>query len=88
MITASVMNPKLATRSFNKEDFNSFKDDFVPALEYSQEHSLQNNAIQLGGAAHIIWNDIFEKHWHYTRSFTDICQNELVSALQNHLFFS
>ena len=42
------LNPNLKTTSRTKKIFDSFKDDFVAALEYSREHSLQNNAIQLG----------------------------------------
>ena len=70
----------METTSRKKEVFICFKDDLVAALEYSREHSLQNNAIHLSGAAHIIWNEIFEKHWDFTGSFTDNCQNESVSA--------
>ena len=44
------------------EVFISFKDDLAAALEYSREHSLQNNVIHLDRAAHIIRNKIFEKY--------------------------
>ena len=30
--------------------------------------------------AQTIWNEIFEKHWHFTGSFNDNCQNESVSV--------
>ena len=75
------LNPNLEAASRKKQVFISFKDDLATALEYSQEHSLQNNATHLSRAAHIIRNEIFEKHWHFTGSFTDTCQNESVLAL-------
>ena len=72
--------PNLKTTSRKKKIFDSFKDDLAAVLEYSREHSLQNNAIYLSRVAHIIWNESFEKHWHFTGSFTDNCQNGSISA--------
>ena len=68
------LNPNLEAISRKKEVFISFKNGLVAALEYSQEHSLQNNAKQFSRAVHITQNNIFEKHWHFTSSFTDNCQ--------------
>ena len=34
--------------------------DLVAALEYSREHSLQDNAIHLSGVANIIWNEFLK----------------------------
>ena len=44
----------------------------------------------LSGAAHT-WNEIFDKHWRFTVSFTDDCQNEsilasLLTLIQDHWF--
>ena len=62
----------------------SIKYDLAVALKYSREHSLQNNVILLNRAAHIR-NEIFEKHWHFTSSPTDIWQNKSVSAFLRSL---
>ena len=40
--------------------------------------------MQLAAAAHILWSEVFEKH--YTSSFTDNSQNESVSVSQDHWF--
>ena len=65
--------------SRKKDVFIAFKDNLAADLEYSQEHSLQSNTTHLSRAAHIR-NEIFEKHLHFTGSFTDNCQNESVST--------
>ena len=48
------LNKNLEVTSRKKDVFISFKDDLATALEYSREHSLQNNVIHLSRAAHII----------------------------------
>ena len=55
-------NPNLKATSRKKEVFISFKDDLAAALECFQEHSLQNHAIHLSRAAHIIhFNTVRQK---------------------------
>ena len=68
------LNLNLEATSRKKEVFISFKNGLAAALEYSQEHSLQNNTKHFSRSVHIIQNKIFEKDGHFTSSFTDNCQ--------------
>ena len=55
------LNLDLEATSSKKKGFISFKDDLAAALEYSQEHLLQNNTIRLSRAAHIHFNTVQQK---------------------------
>ena len=68
------LNLNLEATSRKKEVFISFKNGLAAALEYSQEHSLQNNTKHFSRSVHTIQNKIFEKDGHFTSSFTDNCQ--------------
>ena len=56
------VDPYLEATSYKKEVFISFGDDLAVALEYSWEHSLQNNVIHLNRAGHVIhFNTLCQK---------------------------